>query len=62
MIDIVKKTFTESGLSIRKLAIRAGIPYSSVHGFLVNNKSPQTYTLARICEALNLKLVKGKDN
>lgn len=47
---------TQQELSIRELAKRSGIAQSALYNILQGNKIPNIYTLANICNALNISL------
>ena len=60
IIDRVAKRIdtlrTQQELSIRELAKRSGIAQSALYNILQGNKIPNIYTLAHICNALNISL------
>ena len=60
MIEILKKAYAESGLSMKALSERSGVPYASVHGTLVGNRDPQLSTVERLSRVLGLDLVKKR--
>ncbi len=57
MTDVIRKAFRESGLSIKKLSDRSGVPYSAVHGLLTGNRDVQISTVEKLSRVLGLKLV-----
>ena len=54
--DTIRTAFRESGLSIKRLAIQARLPYAVAHGFVTGNSDPRLSTVAKVCEALGLEL------
>lgn len=52
----IRKAFTESGMSIKRLADTAGLPYASVHGLIKKIKDPTLSTAALLCGVLGLEL------
>jgi len=56
MIDLVRKAFAESGLSMRSLALQANVSYASVYGIIAGNQNPQVFTLEKLAKVLNLEL------
>ena len=58
MVETIHKTFAESGLTMLQLSQRAGVHYQTVHGLMGGYRSTRVKPLARICEALGLRLVK----
>ena len=56
MAQTIRRAFERSGLSIKALSVRAGIPYASAHGFVKNGRNLTLDTTAKICELLGLEL------
>ncbi|UCC31268.1 MAG: helix-turn-helix transcriptional regulator [Phycisphaerales bacterium] len=56
LADLIRARFRESGLSIKQLAERAGVPYASVHGFTVGTRDPVLSTVSKLCKVLGLEL------
>ena len=40
MADLFRATFHRSGLSLKRVADEAQVPYASVHGFLTGDRDP----------------------
>ena len=60
MIEILKKAYVESGLSMKSLSERSGVPYASVHATFTGNRDPQLSTVERLSRVLGLDLVKKR--
>jgi transcriptional regulator with XRE-family HTH domain len=45
-----------SGLSMKRLAVRSGLFYQSVHGFMASNRSLSLGSAAKLAEVLGLEL------
>lgn len=60
MIEILKKAYTESGLSMKALSERSGVAYASVHATFTGNRDPQLSTVEKLSKVLGLSLVKKK--
>lgn len=56
MADTIRRALERSGLSIKALAVRAGIPYPSAHGFVKHGRNLSLETVAKVCETLGLEL------
>ncbi len=52
----IRAAFTESKLSIKRLAIDAGIPYASAYNLIHKNTDPTLSTAALVCDVLGLEL------
>ena len=61
MTETLKQTFLNSKMSMRTLSRKAGVPYSSVHGLIKNNKNPQIFTFEKLAGVLRLELTKSVD-
>lgn len=57
LADSVRAAFQRSGLSVKKWAETAGVPYASAHAFAAGTRDPQVSTLERLARALGLRLV-----
>lgn len=57
MREIVRQAFRESGLSMKALSDRSGVPYSSVHGMLTAGADVSISTIERVAPVLGLELV-----
>ena len=60
MADRIRRAFRTSGLSVKRLAELANVPYASCHGFLAGQRDPTLSTAAKIASVLGLKLVAVK--
>ena len=56
MADLFRATFRRSGLSLKRVADEAQVPYASVHGFLTGDRDPALSTTAKIAKVLGLEL------
>ena len=56
MANLIRGRFRKSGLSIKKLADLAGVPYAAAHGFVRGTRDPVLSTAAKMCKVLGLKL------
>ena len=56
MIGAIREVFHNSGLSIKQLAERAGLPYASCHGLVTRKYDATLSTVERVCEVLGLEL------
>ena len=56
MGDILKRTFRESGMSLKRLSDESGTRYASVHAFFTAERDPQLSTIERWCRVLGLEL------
>ena len=58
MIETLRKAFAESGMSMKALSERSGVPYASVHATFTGNRDPQLSTVERLSRVLGLELTK----
>ena len=58
MIDLIRAEFRRSGLSMKKLSERAGVPYASVHGVVNGTRDPMMSTAQKLCKVLGLELIR----
>ncbi len=56
MAGLVRKTFTASGMSLKRLATESATGYAAVHGFFRGKRDPQLSTVQRWCDVLGLEL------
>lgn len=56
MREVIRQVFGESGLSIRQLSLRAGIPYATAHGFVKGNADVTLRIASKMCRVLGLEL------
>ena len=56
MAGLVRKTFAQSGMSLKHLATESGTGYAAVHGFFTGERDPQLSTVQRWCDVLGLEL------
>ena len=56
MGNLIRATFTRSGMSIRQLSKRAGVGYATAHAVVRDSIDPTLTTVERICNALDLEL------
>ncbi len=56
MIELIRCRFVDSGLSMKALSDRAGVPYASVHGIFKGNRDPALSTVERLSKVLGLEL------
>jgi len=56
MGNLIRATFTRSGMSIKRLSRLAGIGYATAHAFVRDSIDPTLTTVERICKALDLEL------
>lgn len=56
MAGTIRLAFERSGLSIKALSRRAGIPYASAHGFVKNGRNLSLETVEKLCATLGLEL------
>ncbi len=54
----IKQAFKVSGLSIKRLSVLSGVPYSACHGFLTGDRNLGISSVERLCKVLGLQLVK----
>ena len=57
----IRQAFRKSGMSIKRLSDKAGVPYAAVHGFINGTKDPLLSTTVKLCRVLELTLI-GKDS
>ena len=57
LADSIRAAFQRSGLSVKKWAETAGVPYASAHAFAAGTRDPLVSTLERLATALGLRLV-----
>ena len=58
--NVIRAAFRASGVSIKRLAVESGVPYSSAHGFLSGRCDAALGTAARLCKVLGLQLTARK--
>jgi predicted transcriptional regulator len=56
MAALIQKTFRQSGLSIKALSVRSGVPYASAYGVVNEGRDPALSTVAKLCKVLGLEL------
>ena len=56
MIDLILERFHESGLNIKQLADRSGVPYGAVHPIIAGKRDPQLSTVEKLSRVLGLEL------
>ncbi len=54
---VVRRAFLESGLSIKRLAVRSDVSYAACHRFATRGADVRISTLTRFAEVLGLELV-----
>ena len=52
----LRRAARESGLSMRRLTIRAGLRYQTVHGFCTHSQGITLASASKLCEVLGLEL------
>lgn len=57
LTDSIRAAFQRSGLSVKKWAETAGVPYASAHAIANGTRDPRVSTLERLARALGLRLV-----
>ena len=57
LADSIRAAFQRSGLSVKRWAEAANVPYASVHAFAAGTRDPQVSTLEKLAVALGLRLV-----
>lgn len=62
MAETVRRTFRDSGMSLKRMAELSGTPYASVHGFFTGSRDVALRTLEGWCRVLGLRLVSEKRN
>ena len=60
LLELLRARFQASGLSIKALADRAGIPYAAVYNAVNGKSDPQLSTVSRLCAVLGLTLKPSK--
>ena len=56
MGQLLISRFEQSGLSIKQLADKSGVPYGAVYPIVKGKRDPQLSTVERLCDVLNLEL------
>ena len=56
MAGLIRRTFRESGLSLKRLSDESGTRYASVHAFFTSKRDPQLSTIEKWCSVLGLEL------
>ena len=56
MIELILERFRASGLSIKQLSDRSGVPYGAVHPIIAGKRDPQLSTVEKLCRVLGLAL------
>ena len=56
MGNLIRSTFTRSGMSIKQLAKRADVGYATAHGLIRGSLNPNLAIVERICTVLDLEL------
>ena len=54
--ELMRERFRMSGLSIKKLADLADVPYAAAHGFVNGTRDPLLSTAAKLWKVLGLEL------
>lgn len=57
MAKLIRAAFRKSGLSMKKLSERSGVPYATVHGVIQGYRDPALSSVERMCDVLRLELV-----
>ena len=60
MIETLKKAYTKSGLSLKKLSELSGVCYASVHATFTGDRDPQLSTVQKLSRVLGLELTVSK--
>ena len=58
--ETIRRTFRKSGLSMKQLSERAGVPYAGIHGLIVGNSDARLSTASKVCKVLRLQLAPEK--
>lgn len=53
--SVIKEKLLDKGFTIKELAEKSGLAYSTVHHAIIKNKSYSYKTVGRIARALNCK-------
>lgn len=53
----ILRSLKKSGWSVKRLAEESGVPYSSTHGFIVNDRKATLGSAEQWCHALGLEVV-----
>ena len=56
MGNLIRATFRKSGLSIKRLAERAEVPYATCHGTITGVRDPSLSNAGKLCQVLGLEL------
>ena len=56
MAELIRWTFRDSGMNMKRLSELSGTRYASVHAFFTANRDPQLSTIQRWCDVLGLEL------
>ena len=54
--DRLRQAAIDSGLSMKQLAVRSGLFYQSVHGFLRTGRGLSLQSAEKLCKVLGLEL------
>ena len=57
LTNVVREAFLRSGLSIKRWANDAGVPYASAHAIAAGTRDPRVTTLEKLAKELGLRLV-----
>ena len=57
MADLIRQTFADSGMSLKRLSVRSGVPYACVHGFFTGKRDPALSTIQKWADELGLEFV-----
>ena len=60
MAELLRRTFRESGMSLKRLSDESGTRYASVHAFFTAERDPQLSTIEAWSRVLGLRLVSSK--
>ncbi len=60
MAELIRWTFRESGMSLKRLSDESGTRYASVHAFFTAERDPQLSTIEAWSRVLGLQLVSKK--
>lgn len=58
---MIQKAFKDSGMNIKQLSDRSGVPYSACWGIINKGRDAQMATVDKLCKTLGLKLVRKDD-
>lgn len=56
MLTLIRRTFRESGMSIKRLSGESGVAYGCLYPFITGVRNPQLRTVERVCRVLRLEL------